>query len=194
MDPDLDDAGDDVKDVASRGASDADADAASAGGADTDEVEESVDPVDPVEDAGDDATSQSDGFRVMSVETVLFDLGDPSPHVHLMEQELPYRSLSIPVALPDAQAIHAALENVRGRRPSTHELLCEIVARLRCDVVAARIVRLDQGVYHAQLDLMSPRGVMHVDCRTSDAIVVALRQPVAAPILCAEEVLVAAYS
>ncbi|MGC8509914.1 MAG: bifunctional nuclease family protein [Acidimicrobiales bacterium] len=133
-------------------------------------------------------------YRVMSVETVVFDLSDPSPHVHLMEQELPYRSLSIPVALPDAQAIHAALENVRGRRPTTHELLCEIVARLRCDVVAARIVRLDQGVYHAQLDLMTPRGVMHVDCRTSDALVVALRQPVVAPILCAEEVLEAVQS
>ncbi len=133
-------------------------------------------------------------FRVMSVESVVFDLGDPSPHVHLMEQEPPYRSLSIPVALPDAQAIHAALENVKGRRPTTHELLCEIVARLRCDVVAARIVRLDQGVYYAQLDLMAPAGVMHVDCRTSDALVVALRQPVVAPILCAEEVLVATQS
>jgi bifunctional DNase/RNase len=139
-------------------------------------------------------TPDAGDYRVMSVETVLFDLSDPSPHVHLMEQELPYRGLSIPVALPDAQAIHAALENVRGRRPTTHELLCEIVARLRCDVVAARIVRLDQGVYHAQLDLMTPRGVMHVDCRTSDALVVALRQPVVAPILCAEEVLVAAQS
>ena len=145
-------------------------------------------------DAHDEGPAPAGEFRVMSVETVLYDLGDASPHVHLMEQESPYRSLSIPVALTDAQAIHAALENVTGRRPSTHELLCEIVARLRCEVVAARIVRLDQGIYYAQLDLMTPQGVMYVDCRTSDALAVALRQPVVAPILCAAEVLAAVQS
>ncbi len=131
-------------------------------------------------------------FRVMNAESVTFDLGDASPFVHLMEADAPYRSLSIPVALPEAVALHQALEYVAGRRPGTHELASEIMARLRCDIVAARIVRVEGGVYFAELDLMAPQGREVLDARTSDAIILALRQRVAAPILCAEEILAAA--
>ncbi|MDE3065574.1 MAG: bifunctional nuclease family protein [Acidobacteriota bacterium] len=128
-------------------------------------------------------------FRVVSAESVTFDLSDASPHVHLMESEAPFRFLSIPIALPEAVALHQALGNVAGRRPGTHELASEILARLRADVVAARIVRYEGGVYYAELDLMGPRGREVLDCRTSDAIILAVRQKVPAPILCAEEVL-----
>jgi bifunctional DNase/RNase len=129
-------------------------------------------------------------FRVMDAVSVTFDLGDASPHAHLMEAESPYRNLSIPIALAEAVALHQAFERISGRRPGTHELTSQILARLQADVVAARIVRVDNGVYYAELDLMSPRGREVLDCRTSDAIILALRQRVPAPILCAEEVLV----
>jgi bifunctional DNase/RNase len=128
-------------------------------------------------------------FCVMSAESVTFDLSDSSPQVHLMECEAPFRFLSIPIALPEAVALHQALANEAGRRPGTHELASEILARLRADVVAARIVRVDQGVFYAELDLMGPRGREVLDCRTSDAIILAVRQRVPAPILCAEAVL-----
>jgi bifunctional DNase/RNase len=128
-------------------------------------------------------------YRVMNAESVIFDLGDASPHVHLMESEPPYRSLSVPVALADAVALHHALEGTTGRRPGTHELTSEILARLRADLVAARIVRVDDGVFYAELDLMAPEGRVVLDARTSDAIILALRQRVRAPILCADDVL-----
>ena len=132
-------------------------------------------------------------FHVMSVESVLYELGDPSPVVHLVEAESPFRYLAIPVALADAIAISNALSNVEGRRPSTHELMNEILRRLQVDVIAARIVRLELGVYYAELDLMTPRGHEVFDCRTSDALTMALRQSVPAPVLCAQEVLDALY-
>ena len=132
-------------------------------------------------------------FRVMNVETVTFDLADPSPLVHLMEAEAPYRYLAIPLALNDAVAMHQAVSAVDGRRPGTHELLADILRRVQVDVIAARIVRLDGGIFYAQLDLMTPRGPELFDCRTSDAITVALRQNVPAPVLCAEEVLATLY-
>ena len=50
-------------------------------------------------------------------------------------------------------------------------------------------MRFEDGVYYAELDLMTPKGHEIFDCRTSDAITLALRQSVPAPILCAEEVL-----
>jgi len=36
---------------------------------------------------------------------------------------------------------------------------------------------------------MTPRGREVFDCRTSDALILAMRQGVAAPVLCAEEVI-----
>jgi len=132
-------------------------------------------------------------FSVMNVETVTYDLTDPSPLVHLMEAEAPHRYLAIPLALADAVAMHQAVGGVAGRRPGTHELLAEILRRTQVDVIAARIVRFEGGVYYAQLDLMTPRGHELFDCRTSDAITAALRQNVPAPVLCAEEVLASLY-
>jgi len=141
-----------------------------------------------------DATSSSPSadaviFRVMNFESVLFDLTDPSPHVHLIEAETPYRYLAIPVALPDAIALQHAHSAVEGRRPSTHELMTSMLTRLQAEVIAARVVRYEGGVFYAELDLMTPKGRMTFDCRTSDAFSLALRQSVPAPILVADDVL-----
>ena len=153
---------------------------------------------DEIETVGDESTSTPyvkpadrlvETFRIVHVESILFDLGDTSPVVHLMEAEAPYRNVSIPMALVDATALHAALYNRAGRRPSTHELFSTVLARLQTDVIAAKIVRHEAGIFYAELDLMTPRGREVVDCRTSDALIVALRQTVVAPILCLESIL-----
>ncbi len=133
-------------------------------------------------------------FNVMSIESVLFDLSDSSPLVHLIEEELPYRYLAIPIALPEAVALHNALDKIDGRRPGTHEVMAEVLRRLNADIVAARITRYDGGVFYAELDLMTPRGREIFDCRTSDALILATRQGVRAPVLCAESVLQAFYA
>jgi uncharacterized protein len=133
-------------------------------------------------------------FNVMSVESVLFDLSDSSPMVHLIEEETPYRYLAIPIALAEAVALHNALDKIDGRRPGTHEVMAEVLRRLNADVVAARITRYDSGVFYAELDLMTPRGHEVFDCRTSDALILATRQGVRAPVLCAEAVLQAFYA
>jgi bifunctional DNase/RNase len=128
-------------------------------------------------------------FRVMHLDSVLYDLTDPSPFVHLLEAESPFRYLVIPVALADAIAIQHAHSAIEGRRPSTHELMNAVLTRLGTEVIAARIVRYESGVFYAELDLMTPKGRQVFDCRTSDAISMALRQNSPAPILCSEEVL-----
>jgi uncharacterized protein len=133
-------------------------------------------------------------FRVMHLESVLYDLADPSPLLHLLEAEAPFRYLVIPVALPDAIAIQYAHSAIVGRRPSTHELMNAVMTRLGTEVIAARIVRYEEGVFFAELDLMTPKGREVFDCRTSDAISMALRQNSPAPILCSEEVLQHYYS
>ena len=133
-------------------------------------------------------------FRVMHLESVLYDLTDPSPLVHLLEAESPFRYLVVPLALSDATALQHAHSAIEGRRPSTHELMTTILTRLQAEVIAARIVRYEGGVFYAELDLMTPRGREVFDCRTSDALSLALRQSVPAPILCAEDVLQSYYA
>ncbi|HUY43447.1 MAG TPA: bifunctional nuclease family protein [Acidimicrobiales bacterium] len=127
-------------------------------------------------------------FRVMTLDSVLYDLTDPSPQAHLIEAESPYRYLVIPVALPDAIALQAALTRLEGRRPSTHELMTTVLGRLQVDVIAVRIVRYQAGVFYAELELMTAKGREVFDCRTSDALTLAYRQVVPAPVLCADEV------
>jgi bifunctional DNase/RNase len=133
-------------------------------------------------------------FRVMRFESVLYDLTDPSPMVHLLEAASPFRYLVIPIALADAIALQLAHSRIEGRRPATHELMTTILTRLQAEVIAARIVRYEGGVFYAELDLMTPRGREVLDCRTSDALTMALRQQVPAPILCSDEVLERYYA
>jgi len=149
----------------------------------------------PVEESPADEPSESNDvvFRVMTVGSVRFDLGNPSPQIHLMEEDSPYRNVSITVALAEAQSLHNALIGLVGLRPSTHELTTSIIAHLQADIIAVRILRHENGVFFSELDLMTARGREQLDCRTSDGIILAIRQPVAAPILCAEEVLAGFY-
>jgi bifunctional DNase/RNase len=161
---------------------------------DVDEMSERTSEILPSEEALSEVEMPAAGeayaaFRVMNVESVLYDLNDAAPLVHLMEAESPFRYLAIPLAVPDAIALQLAVSSAEGRRPSTSELVTTMLARLQAEVIAARIVRYDAGIFYAELDLMTPRGREVFDCRTSDALILALRQRVPAPILCAEEVL-----
>ena len=151
--------------------------------------EESANVRDENENEVEDRADEEITFRVMSVESVLFDLNDAAPQVHLMENDVPFRNLSIPIALPEAFGLYNALQGVAGRRPSTHELTTDLLQRLRAEIIAVRIVRYEGGVFYAELDVMTLRGREQVDCRASDALILALRQTVPAPVLCAEEVL-----
>jgi len=156
----------------------------------SDSLEASVSAADEVELVDPDTLK----FNVMSIESVLFDLSDSSPLVHLIEEETPYRYLAIPIALAEAVALHNALDKIDGRRPGTHEVMAEVLRRLNADIVAARITRYDAGVFYGELDLMTPKGREVFDCRTSDALILATRQGVRAPVLCAESVFQAFYA
>jgi bifunctional DNase/RNase len=64
-----------------------------------------------------------------------------------------------------------------------------VLQRTHIDVIAVRLTGRDQGNYLAELDLMAPAGRERVACRPSDALVLALRMPVSAPILVDERLL-----
>jgi uncharacterized protein len=129
-------------------------------------------------------------LRVVTIEDVVLDFATNISSVVLREAEGRRRALAIPVALADATSIHQAWRRVAGRRPTTSELVTLVLQETHIDVIAARITRCDEGVFYAELDLMTPRGRRVFDCRPSDAITLTLRQAVVAPLLVADELLV----
>jgi bifunctional DNase/RNase len=128
-------------------------------------------------------------LRVVRVDDVVFDFSTNTAGVVLREAEGSRRALTIPVAVADATSIYQAWHRVVGRRPTTSELVTFILQETHVDVIAARITRVESGVFFAELDLMTPRGRRVFDCRPSDALIITLRQVVVAPVLVSEEVL-----
>jgi bifunctional DNase/RNase len=122
-------------------------------------------------------------FSVVEVHDVAVELPSQFPRVTLRETDPPYRSLVIPVGLPEGVALVHAQAGIPTPRPLTHELFAEVLRRLAVDVVAVRLVGRLQGVYLAELVLSGARGRETVPCRASDGLTLALRQRVPAPVL-----------
>ncbi|HSZ37311.1 MAG TPA: bifunctional nuclease domain-containing protein [Acidimicrobiales bacterium] len=128
-------------------------------------------------------------FRVMAVEDVSLELPAQYPSVTLVESEPPMRALVFPVGLPEGTALAQALRRIPGRRPMTHELFMQVLQRAHIDVVSVRLIGREEGNLIAELDLMTPAGRERIDCRPSDGLVLAMRMPVAAPVLVDERLL-----
>jgi len=125
-------------------------------------------------------------FRLVDVVDVAVALPSPYPTVTLREAEPPYRTLTIPVGMPEGTALAHALYKVATPRPLTHELVVEVLQRLNTDLAAVRLVGRFSGTYVAELDLVGVHGRAVVSCRPSDGLTLALRQSVPAPILADE--------
>ncbi len=129
-------------------------------------------------------------FIVMDVTDVSLELPAQYPFVSLRESEPPKRTLVFPVGLAEGTALALALRRMTSPRPLTHELFSEVLGRARIEVVALRLTGREHGNYLAEIDLMAPNGRERIACRPSDGLVLALRMPVAAPILVDERLLV----
>ncbi len=128
-------------------------------------------------------------FLVLSLGSVSYELATAMATVTLQEEDEPWRPLTIPVALPEAISIAQAVTEQWAPRPNTHDLFIQYLRQTKADVIAARILRVENNVFFAEVDVMTPQGRIQIPCRASDAIALAVRQTVPAPILCTPEVL-----
>jgi bifunctional DNase/RNase len=87
----------------------------------------------------------------------------------------------------EARAIAMELAEERFDRPLTHDLLHSVISSLGHRLERIEIVKLEDEVFFAELDLVGEDDIVKVDSRPSDAIALALRSR--APIFVAEEVL-----
>ena len=122
-------------------------------------------------------------FRMALVSSVTMDLPSQHPTVLLRELESPRRQLSFSIGLPDAVTLAHALRRIPTPRPLTHELVSGILQGFDIDVVAVRLVGRTGSIYFAELDLRGRTARSVLSARPSDALTLALLQPVPAPIL-----------
>lgn len=123
------------------------------------------------------------------VEAVSLDLPSAHPEILLLESDPPHRELRIPVGLAEGTAIAYAWRQIATARPLTHELMTDLLSAHQVTIEAVRITEMNGQVFHAELDTMGAKGRRVVPCRPSDAIALSLRQPLAIPLLVADEVL-----
>ena len=122
----------------------------------------------------------------MEVKGVSLDVIGRNPFVLLADKE-GKKALPIWIGLLEANAIDKELKNLASPRPMTHDLLHSILAQVQVEVKEVKIINLKENTYYATLFLKSKKGVIEVDARPSDAIILALKSKI--PILVATKIL-----
>lgn len=121
---------------------------------------------------------------------IKLELPSNIPIVMLRELDGERRVLPIFIGLPEANAIHLALEGRAPARPLTHDLMVDVLTDLGVRLERVEITELDEGTFYAELHLSGPGGAHVVSARPSDGVALAVR--VGAPIHAAEAVLLEA--
>jgi bifunctional DNase/RNase len=110
----------------------------------------------------------------MTLKGLMVDPITNMPIIVLREVE-GVRVLPIWVGVFEANAIALQIENVETPRPMTHDLLKTVIADLGGKVERIVVCALRENTFYATLEIHSPRGVLKIDARPSDAIALALR-------------------
>jgi bifunctional DNase/RNase len=125
-------------------------------------------------------------FIEMEVKGVRLDAIGHNPVVILTDKE-GKKALPIWIGLLEANAIDKELKNITSPRPMTHDLLHSILTQVQVKVKEVKIVDLKDHTYYATLFLKLNKGVIEIDARPSDAIILALKSKI--PIFVAVKIL-----
>ena len=97
------------------------------------------------------------------------------------------RILPIFIGIWEAVSINSAKNREVLPRPFTHDLFLDLMEECRITLRCLRIDSIEDGVYYAQLVLLTDHHEEYLDCRPSDGIALAVRAEV--PIFVEESVL-----
>jgi bifunctional DNase/RNase len=129
------------------------------------------------------STKPAKPWAVVMVFDIAVDLPAPHARVTLREVAEPHRMLVIPIGLPEGTALAHAWRGVATPRPLTHELFVDVLTRLGATIDVVRLTGRTAGIVLAEIELSSAKGHELVPCRPTDALSLAVRQSVPAPIL-----------
>lgn len=97
------------------------------------------------------------------------------------------RQLPIWIGPCEADAITIELQDVKVARPVTHDLLKNVISEMGGKVSHVLIKALNDGVFYASLFVDVKGQLREIDCRSSDAIALAVR--VKSPIFINDDVM-----
>jgi bifunctional DNase/RNase len=119
------------------------------------------------------------------VEGIIQHNENDSPHLLLRDNRS--HPLEIAVGLCEAKAVQMGLDDEVALRPMTHDLILVLAGQLDAQITRVVIDDVSGGTYFARLTLTTPSEIIHLDCRPSDGIALAIRAR--APILATEAVI-----
>jgi len=122
----------------------------------------------------------------MTIKGMMVDPITNMPIVILQDGE-GKRVLPIWVGVFEANAIAMQIENVPATRPTTHDLLRNIIHDLEASVKKIVVTDLKENTFYAVIHLLLKDKLVTIDSRPSDAIALALR--VRAPIFADDNVI-----
>ena len=125
-------------------------------------------------------------FKEMRVAGITVDPFTNTPIVILKDLE-ENEALPIWIGLLEASSIATAIENIQTPRPMTHDLLKNILDRLKAEVIKIEVNDLKDNTFYALLHIKVKNEKFTIDSRPSDAIAIALRT--GAPIFVEESVI-----
>lgn len=93
----------------------------------------------------------------------------------LLTDEAGKKVLPIWIGILEANAIAITIEGISVQRPMTHDLLNNILDKLKATLTCVVISDIQGNTFHAELHINTPEGEMVLDSRPSDAIALAMR-------------------
>ena len=85
------------------------------------------------------------------------------------------RQLPIIIGPAEAQATALCLKGVKAPRPLTHDLFYTCLNILGTKMLRVLIYKAKEGVFYSYIYLQKEEEIIRIDCRTSDAIALAVR-------------------
>ena len=104
----------------------------------------------------------------------------------LAQTDGPFR-IPVMIGKAEAQAIATRMEGVVPPRPMTHDLFAGVWKAFGIRLEKVLIYRFEDGVFYSELYLTDGEREIKLDCRTSDAVAIAMRT--GSPIFTTPEVL-----
>ena len=110
----------------------------------------------------------------MTIKSLMFDPVTNLPNIILRDKD-GHHLLPIWMGVFEANAIAQQIENVTNPRPTTHDLLKNVIEDLNADIKKIVVHDLKNNTFYAFLYLEVNGDVVAIDARPSDAIALALR-------------------
>lgn len=113
-------------------------------------------------------------LKEMKLSRLILDPVTNTPMIILKDLEDKV-TLPIWIGLLEASAIAVELEKAQPQRPMTHDLVKNILSRLRVHVSRVEVTDLKDNTFYALIHLTMDDKTFKIDARPSDAIAIALR-------------------